>query len=177
MRRLHDILIQIERTALVVLMAIMTIALLLQVIQRYFGVSLAGPLSPGLEEVGRFAMIWLTFVGGGLLVAQDKHITVTYLGDSIGGPRLRSGLIVLGQLFVLVISVLLIPRTLSFISSLAGVRTPGAGLPRSLIFTAAVVGFGLMALHALVNIVGEFSPRVRDALARFRDDDAVISGA
>ena len=79
------LLVALERGLLGGLMAAIAVITFLQVALRYlFGVPLAWS-----EEVGRFCLVWLTFIGAGVLVRQaDGHPAVDTLPQALsGGPR------------------------------------------------------------------------------------------
>jgi TRAP-type C4-dicarboxylate transport system permease small subunit len=78
-------LVALERGLLGGLMGAIAIITFLQVALRYlFGVPLAWS-----EEVGRFCLVWLTFIGAGVLVRRaDGHPAVDTLPLALsGGPR------------------------------------------------------------------------------------------
>lgn len=80
------LLVALERGLLGGLMAAIAVITFLQVTLRYlFGVPLGWS-----EEVGRFCLVWLTFVGAGVLVRQaDGHPAVDTLPQALAGGSRR----------------------------------------------------------------------------------------
>lgn len=67
----------VVRWIIIVMMAMMTILVFLQVLFRYlFGTPLGWS-----EEVARFAFVWLSFLGAAILVRSDGHIRVSLFVD------------------------------------------------------------------------------------------------
>lgn len=69
----------IVRWIIIVMMAMMTILVFLQVLFRYL---FDTPLGWS-EEVARFAFVWLSFLGAASLVRSDGHIRVSLLVDAL----------------------------------------------------------------------------------------------
>jgi TRAP-type transport system small permease protein len=94
-----SVLVALERGLLGGVMAAIALVTFLQVVFRYV---FALPLEWS-EEVGRFLLVWLTFVGAGALVRQvDGHPAVDTLPKAVGPGARRlleatsRGLVVLG---------------------------------------------------------------------------------
>jgi TRAP-type C4-dicarboxylate transport system permease small subunit len=69
----------IVRWIIIVMMAMMTILVFLQVLFRYL---FDTPLGWS-EEIARFAFVWLSFLGAASLVRSDGHIRVSLLVDAL----------------------------------------------------------------------------------------------
>jgi len=69
----------IVRWIIIVMMAMMTIFVFLQVLFRYL---FDAPLGWS-EEFARFAFVWLSFLGAASLVRSDGHIRVSLLVDAL----------------------------------------------------------------------------------------------
>jgi len=69
----------------------------LQVILRYV---FSNPLS-WTEELSRFSMVWLTYIGAIIAMRENKHITI-YVLDKILSDKLRKGINILSKSFSLI---------------------------------------------------------------------------
>lgn len=69
----------IVRWIIIVMMAMMTVLVFLQVLSRYLFDSPLG----WSEEFARFAFVWLSFLGAATLVRSDGHIRVALLVDAL----------------------------------------------------------------------------------------------
>lgn len=139
--------INVERAATSTLLVGTLGLIILQVVSRYV---FSTPFS-WTEELARFALIWFTFVSAGFVMARRIHIAVDLLASKLG----RTGGIVLDTFALVVVA------AVSGLMAFAGARfaagadrllAPATSLPMSVVYSAAVVGFGLIFLHALLHI-------------------------
>lgn len=98
MQRLDGWLAWVEDATMVVAMALATVLITLQVVLRYgFDSSITWA-----EELTRYAIVWMSFVGAGMGVRAAAHITVdlvpAMLGDEMRA-RLRQAMAVVGIAF------------------------------------------------------------------------------
>jgi TRAP-type transport system small permease protein len=110
---------------------------------------------PWSEELARFALIWLAFVAAGCVMAAGRHITVDVVSRFLG----RRGALALEcvvSLVVLVVCGAFLPAGVQFIQHLGEVKSPALHIPMSWWYGAALVGFGLLAFHTVVNLVLAF---------------------
>ncbi|MFI7583522.1 TRAP transporter small permease [Kocuria sp. M1N1S27] len=121
--------------------------IVLQVVSRYV---FSAPFT-WTEELARFALLWLTFVSAGFVMARRIHIAVDLVASKLG----RTGGIVLDTfalLTVVVTSGIMAWAGAGFAAGASRLAAPATGLPMSLVYSAAVVGFGLICLHALLHV-------------------------
>lgn len=141
-------LVAAERGLSVLLLAGVAGVMMAQVIARYvFDTPILWS-----EEFARFGLIWLTFVASGAVMANGEHIQVDLFGNRLG-PRARVGMEVFAALIVIVTCAMLLPAGLRFARGLAGNTSPMMGMPMTIWYSAVVVGFVLLMLHSVVNIV------------------------
>ena len=81
MVRIDRAIIWLTAIAVVALMLTMVGSILLGVFFRY----VVNAALPWPEELARFAMIWLTMLGAGLVVRYGGHIAVTFLANRLRG--------------------------------------------------------------------------------------------
>jgi TRAP-type transport system small permease protein len=104
-----------------------------------------------VEEVSRFMMIWLTFLGAGVVLRYGAHIGIDTLQDRFpaAAPALRT------LIFVLLLGFF---ATMTWLGTAYVVRTwnqttPVLQIPYGAVYLALPVGFGLMIVHLLLMAV------------------------
>ena len=142
--KLGDILEKISRIILMILVAILGISIFLQVFFRYF---LNNPLSWS-EEVARYCMIWITFIGASVAFNDDSMSSVDLLVNAV--PRTaRKLMILISNLSVFIITLfvfkysidlLLLPGTLYQTSA-------GIGMPMWIVYLCGPVGLFSMSIQ------------------------------
>ena len=124
-----------------VLMALLTIAVFLQVILRY--VAKSG--IEGLDEAPRYLFVWLVMIGAAAAMYRGEHTTLEFFRDKLT-PRGRAlatvvteGVGILLFLSMIKVSLVLVPN--SQLQSSAGL-----GLPLGYVYAAMPVGAVLIIL-------------------------------
>jgi TRAP-type C4-dicarboxylate transport system permease small subunit len=99
-KRCDDMLVFVNRWALIVLLAVMSVLVIVNVFARYvFSHSF-----PWVEEATRYMMIWAAFLGAGPALRVGGHIAIESLGQSLPPPAARA----LRALIVALIAVILV---------------------------------------------------------------------
>jgi TRAP-type transport system small permease protein len=119
-----------------------------QVTTRYL---LNSPVSWS-EELARFALIWLTFVGAGYVASRGAHITVV-VGDSFLGRRGAQALQVFAGVMVVAVCAALALQAPEFLRTAGRTSSPAAGIPMGYVYGAAALGFVLIGLHTAARTV------------------------
>ncbi|MFW3613393.1 TRAP transporter small permease [Billgrantia antri] len=120
----------------------------LQIVSRVFFTAVGWT-----EEVARFLLIWITFLGATLAFQRGRHIAVTFVVDALP-PRLAqlarivAVLVALGFMIALVVIGYRYMQVQSFQRS--------ASLRLSMTYVYAVIPFAaaIMAWYALVDVIG-----------------------
>ncbi len=147
-------LVRLEQLAAVGLLVMILVAMGLQVVARYVFHS---PI-PWSEEVARLCMIWLTFIASSFVAARHQHIAVDLFGRD--GHRGRSAVIRLlfsarlVHCLVLISTLLLLIGGMRFVWRVYPVASPAVGVSMTYWYGAASVGLGLIAIHALADLLG-----------------------
>ena len=108
------------------------------------------------EEVQRYLMIWVAFLGGAACVGRGDHMAMDLLGLFLPASLqrwLRIALLALTAAFCAVLIWKGIPLALGNHSQLS----PAARVPMSYPYLAVGVGGGLMFVAAVLRIVLEFA--------------------
>lgn len=133
-------------TALVVSLSGLATVVLVQVVARY----LLNAPPFWTEELARFLLIWLTFVGALAAHRDGEHISVTWLPELLGA---RAGQVLILSCHALVLVVLVIITKAGADITLAGRQTaPALGISMAWFYVALPVGSGLMALVSLLRL-------------------------
>jgi TRAP-type C4-dicarboxylate transport system permease small subunit len=137
------------------ILALMTLAVFLQVVLRYvFSTGIEG-----LDEVPRYLFVWLVMIGGAAAMYRLEHTTLDYFRLRLP-PRLRAlaSVITLGAgiaLFLSLIRTSLVPNAQLQVSA-------GLGLPLGYVYVAVPVGAALFLLPMawrLAAALGALWPR------------------
>ena len=129
-------------------LAVMTLAVFLQVILRFLG--RAG--IDGLDEVPRYLFVWLVMIGAAAAMQRGEHTCVEYFRLRLGsrGRALTTALVnAVGMLFFLSLirsSLVLVPNSQLQTSA-------GLGLPLGYVYAAVPVGAFLILLPMGWNLV------------------------
>ena len=133
-----------------VLLSVMTAVIVMLVFTRNF----MGFSYPWSEEITRFLMIWLVFLGAAVLVRRDDHIAFDLLPKALSGAR-RSVVKLLIRLPILAMLGLLIQQSVIITETRGGITSPALGVPLSWVYAAIPTGAILMALFLLFRIWGD----------------------
>jgi TRAP-type transport system small permease protein len=100
------------------------------------------------EEVSRYAMIWLTFLGAGLVLRHGGHIGIDALQTSF--PRRAA--VIRAAIFVLLLGFFAFMAWIGARYSLLawGQTTPVLRIPVGFVYLALPIGFALLIAHLLL---------------------------
>lgn len=138
----------LERHVSVLLMAGILVLLSTQVVARY---ALGSPITWS-AELAQFAVVWLTFIAAGLVHSKDEHIAVLFL-VARGGRRTRRAFGYLANLVALAVGAAWVWYGLDPVRRGMGTTATATGLPMATVYAATLVGFALIAVHSVQNIV------------------------
>jgi TRAP-type C4-dicarboxylate transport system permease small subunit len=106
-----------------------------------------------VEEVSRFLMIWLTFIGCGIVLRYGAHVAIDSF--ALAAPRF-AGVIRGAVLAVLVVFfAVMIVLGVRYATLTWGQTTPVLGIPFGAVYLAMPIGFALMLAH-LVSMAPEY---------------------
>ena len=116
-----------------------------------------------VEEVSRYLMIWLTFLGAGIVLRYGAHVGIDTLQERFppAAPAIRAAIFVLLLAFFAAMAWL----GLRYALLTWGQTTPVLEIPIGAVYLAMPVGFALMIVHLLLMA----APYVRQK--RFLSDD------
>ncbi len=165
--RLERWFIAANMAAVIALLALMCVVVGWNVGLRY----LTSASLSWADEVARYTMIWLTFLGAGLGLRTGVHVAITTLEDAVpAGMRRALHWIVLGGL--LVFFAFMIWIGIDYIGRTGFQKSPALRLPMRHVYIAMPVGFALLAIHLLL-----IAPRyLRAGFGADTTEDAAMTG-
>jgi TRAP-type transport system small permease protein len=143
------VLIRAIEAIVTVAMAVVSVVVIAEVLLRY----LLGQSLVVTEELSRYLMVWIAFLGSVLLIREHGHVAAEGLTTWLG-PRSRRVLDVVAQLLTVAF---LVTLALAGIQTLPGQRDQALTTIDITIFwfyLAIPVGAGLMALIAMARLLG-----------------------
>ena len=149
MRKAEDVFVELNKWAVILLLGAMSVIVFTNVSLRY----LTNYSIPWAEEVARYLMIWMTFLGAGLTLRYGGHVAITNLMDALSprGQRLLRAVIVVGLLAFFVVMIWV---GYNYAMRMRFQLTPATRIPFSTIYAAIPVGFALLVVHLLLIVRG-----------------------
>lgn len=142
MRRFERIFVLLNGSVVIGGLALMGVVVGWNVAGRYL---LANSL-PWADEVARYTMIWLTFLGSGLALREGAHVAISNAQEALPGPAayaLRAIiLLILFSFFIFMIWV-----GIEYMQRMAIQRSAALRLPMKWVYAAMPAGFALMTIH------------------------------
>ena len=132
----------------IVIMTVLVIDVSWQVLSRY----LVGEPSLYTDELARFLMVWLTFLGGAYMFGSDSHLSVNSLRDMMPA-KMQNAIFIFTYLliggFAVLVMILgsqrLILRTLSQPS-------PSLGIPMGYFYSILPLSATFIIIYMLLNL-------------------------
>lgn len=149
LRKFDGAIVKATSVILVWLLVLMTGVILAGVFARY----VMNDSLTWTEEVARYAMIWLSFLGGGLVFRHGGHIAIDMLTQKIPPGFARNAVLGLSQLVILVFLGVLLWKGLETLGNSSNMTTAALELPMTVPYAAIPVGAALMIYHLIVTTV------------------------
>jgi TRAP-type C4-dicarboxylate transport system permease small subunit len=138
------ILLSLNRWLVIVILAAMALMVFANVALRF----LTDASILWVEEVSRYLMIWLTFLGAGLVLRYGGHIGIDNLQDAF--PRQAHYIRALIFLLLLGFFSFMVWIGFRYAALTWGQTTPVMEIPVGIVYLAMPVGFMLLILHLLL---------------------------
>lgn len=167
LRQIDRAILSVNRLILIIAMAVMSVVVFTNVVLRYT----TGDSILWSEEVARYLMIWLTYLGIGPVLRLGGHMAIDTLQAGLGEPRAR----ILRALIVALLlgfSLLMVFVGIDFVDRTAVQSTPVTDIPFSFIAAAIPVGFALTLWHLLAVAKGFILDRQFEQSADLDPDQA-----
>ena len=142
---------------LAALTAAMTVVVLLGVFTRY----VLNDALPWTEELARYILIWLSWLGGGIAMRRGSHIAVDLFIDKLS-PRTHSVVVFLGRSLVLVFLAICVIYGLDLARRVGMQSTIALGISMQIPYASVPVGAALMLYHLVVIMFVPLPSEQRD---------------
>lgn len=167
--RLEAALVHANRWAVIVLLAVMAVLVFANVVSRYvFNHSFIW-----VEEVTRYMMIWVGFLGSGLVLRYGAHIAVEALQDVLPTRAAQA----MRVLVVVILAATFIALTwlgIQYVRFAWDQETPVFNWNFGVVYLAVPVGSLLMLVHLLCIAKPYVIGRNFDKSESFNPEDAVL---
>jgi TRAP-type C4-dicarboxylate transport system permease small subunit len=130
----------------VMLLGAMTVVTFAQIVFRVFFSALSWS-----EELARYALIWLTFIGAGCVHKRAGHISITILQDILPG-RTHKVFQILSQLLCITVFLIAIFYGFSYVKLMGTQLSAALRIPMRYMYAAIPLGCIVMTLHSAANI-------------------------
>ena len=136
-----------EEYALLVLFPLMVIVVFVATLARYFNLF---PMFWG-EEVARYIMVYMAYIGAGLAMKNGAHVGVSFLVDTIKNPTIRKIFDVIRLVIVLFFCGIIIYYIVQIITSpiFKIQTTPALFIPMWIPYTAVPLGMILVSIRTI----------------------------
>jgi TRAP-type C4-dicarboxylate transport system permease small subunit len=129
-----------------IICAILFVAILILGATQIFGRYVGKMATPWTEELMRFCMIWLTWIGSALTIRVDGHVSVDILISYIHDHRTRAGLFVFARLLCVVFLIAFFPHTINLITRSGSSMAASLPIPYSYVYASVPIGIIMMLL-------------------------------
>ena len=150
-RKLREISEKAVSYTMIGMMAVMTITIIIQVFLRYiFSYSLSWS-----EEVARYLMIWVAFLGGSLALKKGLHIGVELVVTRLD-PGVKRWVVFFSQLLIFLFLVFLTIGGIELTWAVRDQSSPALLFSMSLAYLSAPVGGLFMAIQSFHLLIKEW---------------------
>jgi len=136
------------------MLGIMSVLILLQVFCRFV---IDYPLTWS-EEVSRYLMVYIVFLGASLAMRHNQLISIEVLPELLTGTK-RKILISLVMILSLIFLVILFMQGINMLNVVQAQSSPALGLSMAIPYAALPIGAILLALNAVAVICDQWSSR------------------
>lgn len=144
MEAFDRVLLRLNRWLVIVILAAMALMVFANVVLRF----LTNESILWVEEVSRYLMIWLTFLGAGVVLRYGGHIGIDTLQDSF--PRHAAAVRLAIFVFLLGFFGFMVWIGTRYAALTWGQTTPVMEISVGIVYLAMPVGFALLIVHLLL---------------------------
>lgn len=156
LRKINEMLAKAENGAIAVLLLAMTALAFLQVLSRH----ITKTSYPWLEEVVRFMMFWLTYMGLPLLIYKSGNINIDFIPELIKG-KLHIDIYPILELLVLLFTLFFLKEVATFLQTTTFYQQKSQvmGMSMTLVYSVFAIGNVLAVFHSVSNFVFRMQER------------------
>ena len=142
---LSDKLNEISIISVILMLLSMTFIVFAQVISRYlFKNSISWS-----EEIARWLMIWIVFLGSGIAVKYGEHIGLSFIFDRFQG-KVKATVSLLINIGILIFLYFCVVKSFAMYKFIINQKTAAAMISMAWPFSAVPVGSIIMAVHIIL---------------------------
>ena len=136
----------------VVMIAAMVCVTIAQIVCRELSTMLDGvkPLQWS-EEVCRYLLVWATFLGASSVYKEGTHITITFV-QSMFSPKVQRYIRILVHVLCIIAFCAVVYFGFTFAMKQMQLA-PSLRIPMKYMYLSVPIGFGLMAIHAVNEVL------------------------
>ena len=108
------------------------------------------------EEISRYGLIYITFIGTSTAIKHDSHIRIDVL-DRILGRKAKIAIKVVNDSITLVFLMYMVYVSYQIIVALRSTKSPALQIPMSYLYISAFVGFGMASVRVIVRYLRKIS--------------------
>ena len=152
--KLKKVINNVIKYVLIALLVAMCAVVFWQVVSRY----VIGKSSRWSEEVARYIMVWIAFIGAAAGVTNKSHLGFTLLTKRIKDERLHKAVTLFSYLMLIFFSYALVHY--GYIYAVEGAKQRMMSLPVTMSWVYGVIPAGglLIILNSIFEIIGLFNP-------------------
>ncbi len=139
---------KLEDMFLMVCFSVIAVALLLQVVFRYF---LNSPLV-WTEELSRYLLVWITFFGINYGLRRKKHIEMEYFFNMMS-ERVQGVVTFLTRALILYFMWRLFGATLRFVRAQMNIESSAMQISMGLVYVSLPIGFVVSSISLLISTI------------------------
>jgi TRAP-type C4-dicarboxylate transport system permease small subunit len=150
MKKFFDVVLFVQRKICAVLLLVMTLVTTFQIIARV----ILHVSSAWTEELSRFLMIWITFIGGTGMLIKGEHLAVDFLSSMYSPPLRKIARIVNNLIYTFFSGFMLIFGYKLFTNPITmRSLTPALQVPRKWIYVILPFCMVFMVLYSLYDLL------------------------
>ena len=149
MNKAEDAFVALNKWALILLLGAMSCIVFANVALRYTtNLSITWA-----EEVARYMMVWMTFLGAGLTLRYGGHVAITNLMETLP-PKAQRILRTIIVVSLFAFFAVMIWVGYNYAMRMRFQLTPATRIPFSYVYAAIPVGFAFLAVHLMLIVRG-----------------------
>lgn len=150
MSKVKNTLMNLDTYLAMLAFCLMQTSVFIQVFVRYvFDIPLSWP-----EEVARYSLVWLTFMGASAAVRANDHIRIDVLLVSVS-PATRARLIIWTNICTVVVLIAVVPAGIRLVAMMMGIPTAALQVSMSWVYLPVPLCLTLVAAQLVTGTIAE----------------------
>jgi len=141
---------------LMILVSLMVISCVWQVMSRY----IFGQGSAQTEELMRYAIIWVSVIGGAYVYGEKGHLAITFFADKLNKAVAKVVAIIIDASISIFSAIVLIYGGYQIVSATMIQISPGMGLPMGYMYMALPIAGFMFILYSIQHIANKLKTEV-----------------